>query len=44
MTSYKKTCKYCYTEIELSDHEYDFWLPYSVTTGKPHICPRRREQ
>jgi hypothetical protein len=46
MTSYKKICKFCDTEIEISDHEYGIWLPYSVTTGKPHICPNnvRRNQ
>jgi hypothetical protein len=34
-------CRHCGIEIEMSDKESK-WLPYSLTTGKIHDCPKRR--
>jgi hypothetical protein len=40
MTSYQRLCKFCATEIEMNDRG-EKWLPYSITTGILHDCPKR---
>jgi hypothetical protein len=39
--SYQRLCKYCNTDIEMSNKDGK-WLPYSITTGDIHDCSKRR--
>jgi hypothetical protein len=38
--SYNKNCRFCHTQIEMNNWT-GRWLPYSITTGKFHDCPKR---
>jgi len=41
MASFTKICKFCSTEIEMSNTKTGNWLPYSISTGQIHDCLKR---
>jgi hypothetical protein len=43
MSSFRKACRYCGNDIEMSDKEYGVWLPFELN-GLHHDCPAKHRR